>query len=89
MDIDAIIAYENGELDEEATIALFQSLVDSGMAWSLQGSYGRTASDLISDGLVTADRGSLPWMARERIAANERAALCPDDDDFVRLPYRA
>lgn len=48
-----IIAFEQGDLDDEATIALFQHLVDSGMAWSLQGSYGRMAAALIDAGLVT------------------------------------
>lgn len=52
--LDLIIAYEQGELDEEATIGLFQQLVDSGMAWQLQGSYGRTAVALIEAGLVVA-----------------------------------
>jgi hypothetical protein len=53
-DVDKIIAYESGELSEPDTIALFQELVDSGLAWRLQGSYGRTAAALIGAGLVTA-----------------------------------
>tara|TARA_R110002153_G_scaffold1580_20_gene8189 strand:+ start:1619 stop:1810 length:192 start_codon:yes stop_codon:yes gene_type:complete len=51
--INQIVSYENGTLDNEATIALFQSLVDTGLVWELQGSYQRTAVDLIEQGLVT------------------------------------
>lgn len=51
--INQIIAYENGELNESEVIELFQSLVSTGLAWSLQGSYGRTAKALIEAGLVT------------------------------------
>ena len=49
----AIIAYEQRELDHEETVALFQKLVDTGLAWSLQGHYGRTAMALIRAGVVT------------------------------------
>jgi len=52
--INQILAYENGELNESEVIDLFQSLVSTGLAWSLQGSYGRTAKALIEAGLVTA-----------------------------------
>jgi hypothetical protein len=48
-----IIAYETGELDEEKTIELFQHLVDTNLAWQLQGHYGRTATALIEAGVVT------------------------------------
>jgi hypothetical protein len=47
-----IIAFEDGELDEEQVVELFQHLVDSGLAWQLQGFYGRTAADLIKRGRV-------------------------------------
>jgi hypothetical protein len=50
---DRIVRYELDELSEEATIALFQELVDSGLAWRLQGSYGRVAEALIEAGYVT------------------------------------
>jgi len=48
-----IADYENGELDDEETIKLFQLLVDSGLAWRLQGHYGRAARHLVNAGLVS------------------------------------
>ena len=44
---DDIVLFENGALDDERTDALFQYLLDTGMVWRLQGSYGRTARTLL------------------------------------------
>ena len=48
--VDKIMAFEQGNLDEEGVIELFQDLIDSGLAWKLQGSYGRMARNLIEAG---------------------------------------
>jgi hypothetical protein len=48
----AIIAYEADEMDVDDTIELFQHLLDSGMVWQLQGSYGRMADRLIKAGFI-------------------------------------
>lgn len=50
--VDRIIDFEHGELDEDEIVELFQELVDTGLAWQLQGTYGRTAANLIKVGLV-------------------------------------
>jgi hypothetical protein len=48
-----IIKYENGNMTNEETIKFFQELIDSGMAWKLQGHYGRTAVHLLEEGLCS------------------------------------
>jgi len=47
-----IIEFESGESSEEEIIELFQHLVDTGMAWTLQGSYGRMAQALLENGHI-------------------------------------
>jgi hypothetical protein len=56
--MDQIMAYEQGELDPKQVVELFRALVDSGLAWSLPGHYGRTAMSLINAGLIPLSHGS-------------------------------
>ena len=51
--VNDIIAYENGDMQEEEMIQFFQGLIDSGVVWTLQGHYGRMAQNLIEDGVCT------------------------------------
>lgn len=46
-----LIKYENDEMTDEEEVAFFQKLIDTGMAWTLQGHYGRTAERFINEGL--------------------------------------
>jgi hypothetical protein len=50
--LNLILAYEMGELDGNETLELFGKLVKNGMAWTLQGSYGRIAHSLIEVGFL-------------------------------------
>lgn len=47
-----IVAFEQGELEDGEVYALFQFLLDSGMIYSLQGSYQRMAEDLLLAGVI-------------------------------------
>ncbi len=47
-----LMAYEDGELDTTEIVELFSKLVRSGMAWQLQGMYGRQAMSLINSGYL-------------------------------------
>jgi hypothetical protein len=51
--VSKIIAWESGELSDNETIEFFSELVKNGMAWSLQGMYGRFAMGLIENGFLS------------------------------------
>lgn len=50
--VSRLMAYEEGELDQDQVIDLFQELLSSGLITQLQGHYGRTAQRLIDAGLI-------------------------------------
>jgi hypothetical protein len=58
--VDKIIAWESGELGGKETLEFFSELIENGQAWTLQGSYGRTASNLIERGLISKE-GEINW----------------------------
>jgi len=39
--------------DEELRVAAWQKLIDTGVAWQLQGSFGRMAAHMIEEGVCT------------------------------------
>jgi len=51
--LEKLMRFEAGDMDEAETIDFFQDLVNTGMAWKLQGYYGRVAAHLIDQGLVS------------------------------------
>ena len=50
--VQTITDYENGDLTDDEIVELFQHLVDTGVVWTLQGSYGRMAQYLIDQDLI-------------------------------------
>jgi hypothetical protein len=51
--IENLIKYEEGDMSEEEEVGFFQCLINSGLAWQLQGHYGRMAMHLIESGFCT------------------------------------
>lgn len=49
-----LIAEGDIEADQDTQIEAWQYLVDTGLAWSLQGSFGRMAQQLIDQEVITA-----------------------------------
>jgi len=49
-----LIAEGEIETDQETQIDAWQYLVDTGIVWTLQGSFGRIAQELIDQDVITA-----------------------------------
>ena len=50
LNVDDIIDYENGDMDWDRLVDFFQNLINTDLAWTLQGQYGRMAQGLIDEG---------------------------------------
>mgnify|MGYP000846961361 CR=1 FL=1 len=50
-----ITEYEGGSASADSVLELFSVLIQTGLVWSLQGSYGRTARHLIDQGSLSED----------------------------------
>lgn len=64
--IEKVVEWENRTIPFDETINLFQELIDTGMAWNLQGMYGRTAERLINAGFCTVKEGKAKSMYIEK-----------------------
>ena len=64
-----LMLYEEGQLDDIATLILFSLLIKDGSAWTLQGHYGRTAYALIADGFLD-EHGDFTSKATDFIKLN-------------------
>jgi hypothetical protein len=53
-----IMMYEEDKMSFDEEIEFFQEMIDSGICWSLQGHYGRTARHLIDVGFCVDKRGN-------------------------------
>ena len=46
-------AYEDGKLNDDSVIELFQYLVDTDQVWEMEANYGRKAVELAEAGRIT------------------------------------
>ena len=56
-----LAAHEAGELGTFETVSLFAELVRTGLAWDLQGYYGRQAQGMIANGVINREGGVSPY----------------------------
>lgn len=75
-----IMAYECGELEEDAVIEGFQHLINEGTVWSLQGSYGRMATALIEAGYCTDPRDAEPVNVKPELIGTRCECGAPYDE---------
>ena len=79
---DAMMAFENGELDEDGVVELFSNLIKTGLAWQLQGFYGRTAQSLIEGGYLSPKGDILGGQEVSQSMQTILSAIELDDGNF-------
>ena len=62
--MERVIEYETEHHDLEWIVQLFADLIATGLAWQLQGRYGREAKAYIDNGLISA-QGDVDWEVYE------------------------
>lgn len=58
--MERVIEYETEHQDLEWIVQFFADLIATGLAWQLQGRYGREAKAYIDNGLISA-QGDVNW----------------------------
>ena len=66
--IERVIEYETERHDLEWIVQFFADLIATGLAWQLQGHYGREAKAYIDNGLISA-QGEVDWNVYEECFA--------------------
>ena len=51
--LDKMMSWEEGSLSEVEEISLFSGLISTGLAWQLQGCYGRAAQSFIQNNIIS------------------------------------
>lgn len=82
-----IMDYEEGNLSEKEQVVLFSNLVKTGMAWSLQGAYGRQAKRLIDAGYL--DKSGKILKMPEGAAKGEDSDLKKEASDTAKDAHAA
>lgn len=63
--VNQIMDFESGQMEMPEMVEFFASLIESGLAWSLQGSYGRMATSLIENRMISRSGEVLAYSLEE------------------------
>jgi hypothetical protein len=67
---DKCMRFEDGRMSPSEMLEFFGELIREGLAWRLQGFYGRTASSLIQNGLLDS-KGNITKLGRENLEESD------------------